>query len=106
MSIIIEIEKNIEMEKLTIETPFYYKHDLTSDDCDSILYGKIMDDCVITVQKTDRYLDHEITFEFEIDERPRFNGYGAYIVEEEFQSSKEEYEAAVAEMKQFIEDRA
>ena len=106
MSITIEVEKFTETEKVIIPTPFYYKHDLMIEECDSIIYGKIMDDCVISVQKTDHYLNHEITFEFEVEERPRFQGYNAYMVDEEYKSSKEEYEAAIAEMKQFIEDRA
>jgi hypothetical protein len=106
MSIAIWVETVIEKENITIETPFYYKHDLMIDDCDSVTYGKIMDTCVVSVSKTDRYLDHEITFEFEIDERPRFQGYTAYMVDEEYKSSKEEYEAAVAEMQQFISDNS
>lgn len=105
MSIIIKVEKVVEKENITIETPFYYKYDLMLDDCDSIIYGKITDDCVMSVQKTDRYLDHEITFEFEVDNRPSFQEYSDYMTDKQFRSSKEEYEAAVAEMKQFIEDR-
>ena len=106
MAITIEVDKTVEKENITIETPFYYKHDLMFDDCDSVTYGKIMDTCVVSVSKTDHYLNHEITFEFEIDERPRFQGYTAYMVDDEYKSSKEEYEAAVAEMQQFIADNA
>lgn len=106
MAITIEVENVIEKEKITIETPFYYKHDLMLDECDSIIYGKITDNYIVSVQKTDRYLDHEITFEFEIDNRPRFQSYSNYMTEDQHRSSKEEYEAAIAEMQQFIADNA
>ena len=106
MAITIEVKKVVEKEKITIQTPFYYKFDLMPDEYDSIIYGKITDSCIVSVQKTDRYLDHEITFEFEIDERPHFQSYSDYMIEKQHKSSKEEYEAVVAEMKKFIEDKA
>lgn len=108
MGINIEIEKVVSREIITIQTPFYYKHDLMLDECDSVIYGKVTDDYITTVQKTERYIQNEIEFEFTKNNKPifQFQSLRPYLIEDEYKSSKDEYDSAIEEMKQFMEKEA
>jgi hypothetical protein len=106
MSINVEIEKIVSKEIVTIQTPFYYKHDLMLDECDSVIYGKVTDECIVTIQKTERYARNETEFEFTKEANPHFQSSRTYLTEEEHKSSKEEYDSAIEEMKQFLEKEA
>lgn len=106
MAISIEVEKVVTKETATIQTPFYYKHDLMLDECDSVIYGKVTDDCITTVQKTERYGRNEIEFEFTKEDKPCFQLSRSYLIKDEHKSSKAEYDSAVEEMKQFLEKEA
>jgi hypothetical protein len=103
MAIRIEIEKVVSKEIITIQTPFYYKYDLMLDECDSIIYGKVMNDYIVTVQKTELYERNEIVFKISKEDKPHFQSLKAYLTDDQYRSSKEEYESAVSEMKQFME---
>jgi len=104
MAIAIKVEKIIKFDDLVIQTPFFYKHDLLLDEADSIVYGKIMDDSVVTIHKTYWYHDRRTEFEIEKEIKPCFQSYHTYLTEDEHKSSKEEYDAIVSEMKKFIEE--
>jgi hypothetical protein len=106
MAISVEIEKVVLKETITIQTPFYYKHDLMLDECDSVIYGKVTDDCIVTVHKSERYSRDETEFEFNKELRPHFQSSKSYLTEDEYRSNKEEYESVIEEMKRFIEREA
>ena len=104
MSITITKSKTVESENIVIQTPFYYQHDLSGDDYNSILYGKITDKAVITIQKTDNYTHKMISFEIEKKENPNFQSYSSYITKIEHRSSQKGFDMLLAEMKAFMDE--
>lgn len=106
MAITIQIEKVTQLIPRTVETPFYYKYDLGLDHCDSVIYGKITDDCVVSVQAT--FNNSELEIEYEVTKilHPNFNDYKPYLSEQKYASTKEEFDKAVADMNNFIKKEA
>lgn len=98
MAIVVEIEKVVIKEKVSVETPYFYKHDLLPDFGDSIVYGKVLDDCVVTVQKTDRY-GGKVAFEIQVVKKSDLRAYSNYLVKEEYRSTEGEFLAVLGEMK-------
>ena len=106
MSITITKSKTVESEDIIIQTPFYYKHDLSGDDYDLILYGKITDKAIITIQKTDNYTHNLVSFEIEKDSNPNFQSYSSYLTKKEHQSFEEAFDRIVKEMEAFMDQEA
>ena len=108
MPITIQIEKVTQLIPVTIETPHYYKQCLDSDDgsIDSTVFGKITEDYILSVHRTEREQGTEVSFEVEKDTRPNFSHCKAYLTESKYASNKQEFDEAYLEMKQFIEQAA
>ena len=88
------IKRLIPQEKtIEVELPYYYKHYLMDDYGDSIIYGKIEEKLHTSIHETERYDGKEI-YEIEKEkhiliENSTLWGY----FREEYQSSREEFEA-------------
>ena len=108
MSITIQMEKVTQLIPVTIETPHYYKQCLDSDDgsIDTTIFGKITEDCILSVQKTVREQGTEVSYEVEKDTRPNFNHCKAYLTDSKYASNKQEFDESFLGMKQFIEQEA
>ncbi len=108
MPITIQVEKVTQWMPITIKTPHYYKHDISSDDgsYDSIIFGKITDDYTISVTKTVREYDQEVSYKVEREDKPNFNSHKKYLTNTEYASNKAEFDEALSEMKKFLEQEA
>lgn len=108
MPITIQVEKVTQWMPITIPTPHYYKHDISSDDgsYDSIIFGKITDDYTISVTKTVREYDQEVSYKVEREDKPNFNSHKKYLTNTEYASNKDEFDEALSEMKKFLEQEA
>jgi hypothetical protein len=99
----IEITEKIDIVKeIEIDLPYYYKHDLSGDRGSSIIYGKITETKVFSIQEKEH---SEIAFEFEIDEYPSLkqSGLTGYF-KSEYKSTKSEYEEALKRANEFIKE--
>lgn len=90
---LIEIEKTVQVrETVEVVFPYFYKHDLMLDDCDSVIYGKIDEKEKRSIQITTRR--KKISVEIE-RENVNWNSIGCYLADE-YKSNAEEYAAAKA----------
>ena len=97
MRIEIEIqEKTYIKKKITVDLPYYYKHDLMSDHYNSIIYGKIEEGKTTTIQITDDYRDSTMTYELEV-EKCKNGGDGSYF-KDKYKSNESEYLNAKVKM--------
>lgn len=80
-------------EIIEVELPYYYEHDLMDDYGDSIIYGKIEEKLHTSIHEIKGY-DSKETYEIEKEKHRSIEnrGLGGYF-NEEYQSSKEEFEA-------------
>lgn len=103
MAITVDIEKIREFTPVTIQTPYYYKHDLSSSSYNSMVYGKITDTSILTIQKSE--IDG-LSYQIIRGDLNDIQSYSGYLTKSKYVSSKEEFDAIAAEMKQFIESEA
>ena len=97
MSIEIEIqEKTYSRMKITVDLPYYYKHDLMMDHHNSVIYGKIEENKTTTIQITDNYMNNTMSYELEV-EKCRNGGDGSYF-KDKYKSSESEYLNAKAKI--------
>jgi hypothetical protein len=82
-------------KKINVNFPYYYKHDLGND---SVIYGKITEDFVYNIQKTENF-EGVITHELEKDVFD--SSYHCYF-SPEFDSSKEDYDKAKDRLLEFF----
>ena len=90
----IKIKRLIPQEEIIeVELPYYYKHDLSDDYGDSIIYGKIEEKLHTSIHEIERYHGKE-TYEIEKEKHHSIenSGLSSYF-EDEHQSNKEEFEA-------------
>ena len=90
----VEITKQVpQVEIIEVELPYYYKHDLTSDYGDSIIYGKIEEKLCTSIQETKNYGGEE-KYEIEKEEHHSIknSGLSSYF-DKKYKSTKEEFEA-------------
>lgn len=78
---------------IEVELPYYFKHDLSDDYSESIIYGKIEEKLYTTIRETKRYAEEE-TYEIEKEKHISIalRGLSSYF-EDEHLSSREEFEA-------------
>ena len=80
-------------ETIEVELPYYFKHDLSDDYGESIIYGKIEEKLYTSIHETERYHGKE---SYEIEKKEHYSietsGLSSYF-EDEHQSSREEFEA-------------
>ena len=89
----LEITREVKKtETIDIEFPYYYKHDLSSDEEDVVIYGKIDEKKHTSIKIGKRYWDQSIEFELEIEERGAASL--ACYMTDEHKSSETEYNAA------------
>lgn len=90
---LVEVIKTMRMrETVEIELPYFYKHDLMMDECDSIIYGKIGEREHYSIQVT-YHRDHaDVKVE---RERTDWQHCSCYLGEE-YKSNADEYAEAKA----------
>ena len=88
-------------ETIDVELPYYYKQDLMLDEVDSVIYGKIDEDCTTTIQITYNYRG-KVRFELEINAVPA-DYFSCYMIGE-YKSNKGEYLEANAKMLAAVQD--
>ena len=82
-----------QIETIEVELPHYYKHDLTDDYSDLIIYGKIEEKLHTSFHETKRY-DGMEAYEIEKERHSSIENSGlSDYFDEEYQSNKEEFEA-------------
>ena len=78
---------------IEVELPYYYKYDLMVDYGDSIIYGKIEEKLHTSIHETERYDGKEI-YEIEKEKHRLIKNSTLWgYFREEYQSSREEFEA-------------
>lgn len=99
----IEITETIRTKKtIELELPYYYKHDLMMDHCDSIIYGRIDAEHVCSVQLTTAYSDGALSVELQRKQTSWAN-YSCYL-RDEFKSNESEFKKAKATAIEFVRD--
>mgnify|MGYP001283798686 FL=1 len=90
----ITLIKQIPQEVIVeVELPYYFKHDLSDDYSESIIYGKIEEELYTTIHETESW-DGRKSYEIEKEEHVSIarRGLSSYF-EDEHKSNKKEYEA-------------
>ncbi len=90
----IRLIKQIPQEvTIEVELPYYYKHDLMGDYGGSIIYGKIEEKLHTSIHEIKRY-DRKESYEIEKERHRSIENreLGGYF-DDEYQSSREEFEA-------------
>tara|TARA_R110001599_G_scaffold100770_9_gene258157 strand:+ start:12535 stop:12843 length:309 start_codon:yes stop_codon:yes gene_type:complete len=86
----IEITKTIKQKvKVSVDLPFYYKHDLMLDELDAVIFGKIEEGKSTAIKVTKSYRIDSKEFELEIV-RCGPERYSCYLTEE-YKCSESEY---------------
>lgn len=88
--IFLEVIKTVD-----IDFPYYYRHEIDSDFGESVIYGKCLEEYMISIHES--HTVYEDSFEMEVSTRNDNSYY-----DEKFLTTKEEYEAAKLRMIQFI----
>lgn len=89
-------QRVLEEIEIEIEFPFYFKHDLHSEYGKSIIYGKkINEKTEYTIHVSKNY-DGRITYEIEKDD------FSNSYFEDEYKSTKEEYEKIKSNALEFL----
>ena len=91
----IKLIKHIRQEVVVdVELPYYFKHDLSDDYSESIIYGKIEEKLYTTIHETESW-DGRKSYEIEKEEHESIasRGLSSYF-EDEHKSNKREYEEA------------
>lgn len=97
----IEIEETTYIKKkITVDLPYYYKHDLMSDRHNSIIYGKIEEKKTTTIQISENYMNNTMSYELEV-EKCKNGGDGSYF-KEKYKSNEAEYLQAKSEMEKAL----
>ena len=82
------------VEELEIEFPYYYKHDLRSDDGESVIYGKIEEGKHSSIHEVYSFGGNFTSnFEIEIEDISKNYSSLSNYFEEEFKSTKQEFES-------------
>lgn len=64
----IEIEKSVSVkETIDVEFPYYFKHDVSSDHCNSVIFGKIELNRTVTLQKNHSYVCTDDSWELNVE---------------------------------------
>ena len=87
---------------IEVELPYYFKHDLSDDYSESIIYGKIEEELYTTIHETESY-DGRKSYEIEKERLVSIarRGLSSYF-DDEHQSSREEFEAVKARCLLFL----
>jgi hypothetical protein len=90
----IEIFETVKVKKtISIDLPYYYKHDLMADEYDSVIYGKIDETKSTAIKITDHYLIGEIEISVESRKPAAPASLSCYFADK-YQSDEAEYLAA------------
>jgi hypothetical protein len=102
----IEIEELVKQSKIIeFELPYYYKQDLSDDDGETFLYGRLDEDKCTEIQV--RYDDNETSYEtsYEISKNSFFSiknsGYTCYI-KDKYKCNEVEFEDAKKRAQTFL----
>lgn len=94
----IPIVKQIIDGYIDIQFPFYYEHDLSGDNNDYIIYGKIMEDGVVTIRESKIYDSGEYVYEVEYSPVFDPDSMKSYLLDPEHRSTEEKFNAVYSRM--------
>ena len=88
----IEISKVVyEKEVVDVTFPYYYKHDLMLDNCESVIFGKIVQNLEVAIQITDHF---SYNLEYGIEVSRRGASTPSSYFDEKYKSTEDEFLAA------------
>lgn len=93
----IEINDHVVTKKIIeVDLPYYYKYDLDIDRGESIIYGKVLENKVYTIQESEDY-NYDVKFELEED-----SYYDSSFFKPEYESNKDEFNKARTRALEFL----
>ena len=88
---IVEITKKVEVrETVDIEFPYYFRHDLSNDLSDSVIFGKIEERCITTIHITTQ---SDVT-SVEVERSDQYFKYSSCYFDPQYKSSATAYAEA------------
>lgn len=100
----ISVTKTI-VEYIDIQFPYFYVHDLSDESQEYVIYGKILENEMITIRETMSYDNTDTTYEIVRREHTTFEGLTTYLTDPIHKSSKSDFDAIKARLRSFIISR-
>lgn len=99
----LEIKRKVEQTEIVdIDLPYYFKHDLSNDDAEYVIYGKVERTMCVKIKISRAYNSRSHEFEIAIEDLPAA-AYGCYMTHEH-QSSEAEYLSAKTNLLEAIQE--
>ena len=85
-------------KSIEIELPYYYEHDLSGDNHDCIIYGKITEYGTYNIEKSHSYNNNDLHYNLEKTDNQGIESY----FQPQYKGSKKVYDDIYAEVLEFL----